>query len=97
MPARTIHSSNTQSVDDYVKAVLESCDLVYVLAEGKVLAQGTPNEVATDPEVRARYLGTRIDYAQGQGLSAAGTGRHAGSPARQRIKERVGSGWRRYR
>jgi ABC-type branched-subunit amino acid transport system ATPase component/ABC-type branched-subunit amino acid transport system permease subunit len=49
-------------VEHYVKAVLDSCDLVYVLAEGKILAEGTPEQVANDPEVRSRYLGTRMKY-----------------------------------
>ncbi|WP_019875474.1 ABC transporter permease subunit [Sporichthya polymorpha] len=49
-------------VEHYVKAVLDSCDLVYVLAEGRILAEGTPAEVAADPEVQARYLGTRMRY-----------------------------------
>jgi ABC-type lipopolysaccharide export system ATPase subunit len=42
--------------------VLDSCDLVYVLAEGKILARGTPAEVAANAEVRERYLGTRMRY-----------------------------------
>jgi ABC-type branched-subunit amino acid transport system ATPase component/ABC-type branched-subunit amino acid transport system permease subunit len=86
-------------VEHYVKAVLESCDMVYVLAEGKVLAQGTPNEVATDPEVQRRYLGTRIDFAAATqvAMDSVSTGRHAGAPARERVKERVTTGWRRYR
>ncbi|GAA0637167.1 hypothetical protein GCM10009547_46870 [Sporichthya brevicatena] len=49
-------------VEHYVKAVLDSCDLVYVLAEGRILAEGTPAEVAADPEVQARYLGTRMRF-----------------------------------
>jgi ABC-type branched-subunit amino acid transport system ATPase component/ABC-type branched-subunit amino acid transport system permease subunit len=49
-------------VEHYVKAVLDTCDLVYVLAEGSVLSQGTPTQVANDPEVRDRYLGTRMLY-----------------------------------
>ncbi|MGQ0845176.1 MAG: branched-chain amino acid ABC transporter ATP-binding protein/permease [Sporichthyaceae bacterium] len=49
-------------VEHYVKAVLDTCDLVYVLAEGAVLSCGTPAEVASDPVVRDRYLGTRLDY-----------------------------------
>ncbi|HVE27220.1 MAG TPA: ATP-binding cassette domain-containing protein [Sporichthya sp.] len=49
-------------VEHYVKAVLDSCDLVYVLAEGRILAEGTPAEVAANTEVQARYLGTRMRY-----------------------------------
>jgi ABC-type branched-subunit amino acid transport system ATPase component len=50
-------------VEHYVKAVLAHCDLVYVLAEGRVLAAGTPEQVANDPEVQERYLGTRMLFA----------------------------------
>ena len=57
-------------VEHYVKAVLDSCDLVYVLAEGKILAEGTPQQVAADPEVRARYLGTRMKYAPKERVKA---------------------------
>jgi ABC-type branched-subunit amino acid transport system ATPase component/ABC-type branched-subunit amino acid transport system permease subunit len=49
-------------VEHYVKAVLSTCDLVVVLAEGQVLAVGTPAEIAADPEVQARYLGARVHY-----------------------------------
>ena len=49
-------------VEHYVKAVLDTCDLVYVLAEGSVLSLGSPAEVAADPVVRDTYLGTRLDY-----------------------------------
>jgi ABC-type branched-subunit amino acid transport system ATPase component len=44
-------------VEHYVKAVLENCDLVYVLNEGRLIAAGTPAEIAVHPEVRAAYLG----------------------------------------
>jgi ABC-type branched-subunit amino acid transport system ATPase component/ABC-type branched-subunit amino acid transport system permease subunit len=49
-------------VEHYVKAVLDSCDLVHVLAEGRVLASGTPAEIAANAAVQERYLGTRLDY-----------------------------------
>ena len=49
-------------VEHYVKAVLDTCDLVYVLAQGSVLASGTPAEIAAHPEVREHYLGTRLSY-----------------------------------
>jgi ABC-type branched-subunit amino acid transport system ATPase component/ABC-type branched-subunit amino acid transport system permease subunit len=44
-------------VEHYVKAVLENCDLVYVLSEGRVIAAGSPDEIVAHPEVRAVYLG----------------------------------------
>jgi ABC-type branched-subunit amino acid transport system ATPase component/ABC-type branched-subunit amino acid transport system permease subunit len=77
-------------VEHYVKAVLDSCDLVYVLAEGKVLAQGTPTEVAANPDVRSRYLGTRMSFAPSAVTalnesveSENGSGRHAGAAAEE--------------
>jgi ABC-type branched-subunit amino acid transport system ATPase component len=51
-------------VEHYVKAVLDSCDLVYVLAEGSVLAVGTPAQIAANTVVQERYLGTRLDYLE---------------------------------
>jgi ABC-type branched-subunit amino acid transport system ATPase component len=45
-------------VEHYVRAVLENCDLVYVLNEGRLIAAGPPAEIAVHPEVRAAYLGT---------------------------------------
>jgi ABC-type branched-subunit amino acid transport system ATPase component/ABC-type branched-subunit amino acid transport system permease subunit len=49
-------------VEHYVKAVLENCDLVYVLSRGKIIAAGSPDEVVADPQVRAVYLGE--DYTR---------------------------------
>jgi ABC-type lipopolysaccharide export system ATPase subunit len=43
--------------------VLQNCDLVYVLAEGQVVAVGTPDEVASHPDVRSQYLGDDFDLA----------------------------------
>jgi ABC-type multidrug transport system ATPase subunit len=53
-------------VEHYVKAVLDTCDLVYVLAEGSVLASGTPAEIAANLEVQDLYLGTRLEYLAGE-------------------------------
>jgi len=49
-------------VEHNVTSVLETCDLVHVLAEGKVLASGTPDEISANSEVRERYLGNRLRY-----------------------------------
>ncbi|HEY2832568.1 MAG TPA: ATP-binding cassette domain-containing protein [Sporichthyaceae bacterium] len=55
-------------VEHYVKAVLDTCDLVYVLTEGAVLARGTPAEIALNRTVQDRYLGTRLEYLEGLSL-----------------------------
>jgi ABC-type branched-subunit amino acid transport system ATPase component/ABC-type branched-subunit amino acid transport system permease subunit len=57
-------------VEHYVKAVLSTCDYVYVLAEGLILASGSPADVAANPAVQSRYLGTRM---LARGISAAAT------------------------
>ena len=49
-------------VEHYVRAVFDSCDHVHVLDQGSILASGTPTEIAADPAVRDRYLGTRLVY-----------------------------------
>lgn len=43
--------------------VLSLADTIVVLARGKVLTQGTPEEIAAHPEVRDEYLGVTDDEA----------------------------------
>lgn len=43
--------------DHNVRETLGICDHAYILSEGAVLAQGTPDELVADPEVRRVYLG----------------------------------------
>ncbi len=50
-------------VEHYVKAVLEGCDLVYVLAEGEILAHGDPAYVAAHPDVQEHYLGAGSNHS----------------------------------
>jgi lipopolysaccharide export system ATP-binding protein len=43
--------------DHNVRETLGSCDHAYIINEGSVLAQGTPDEIVENPEVRRVYLG----------------------------------------
>ncbi|MEO5363355.1 MAG: LPS export ABC transporter ATP-binding protein [Magnetococcus sp. DMHC-8] len=43
--------------DHNVRETLGICNRAYILSEGRVLAQGIPDEVVQDPLVRAMYLG----------------------------------------
>ena len=43
--------------DHNVRETLGLIDRAYIIYDGKVLMQGTPDEVIANPEVRARYLG----------------------------------------
>jgi ABC-type branched-subunit amino acid transport system ATPase component len=46
-------------VDHDMGLVLSVCQYVYVLQFGRIIAEGTPQEVRTSPAVLAAYLGTR--------------------------------------
>ncbi len=50
-------------VEHIVRAVMDLCHRVVVLNAGKAIAEGTPQQVATNPEVISAYLGS--SYAQG--------------------------------
>jgi lipopolysaccharide export system ATP-binding protein len=43
--------------DHNVRETLGICDRAYILAEGGVLAQGTPDQILDNPDVRRVYLG----------------------------------------
>lgn len=44
-------------VEHVMQAVMELCDNVYVLSQGRIIAQGTPSAVANDQAVIEAYLG----------------------------------------
>ncbi len=46
--------------DHNVQHTLEVCDRVYVLNEGVILKSGTPHDIASSIEVKAKYLGERF-------------------------------------
>ena len=43
--------------DHNVRETLDICDRAYIISEGRVIADGTPNHVLQQPRVRAVYLG----------------------------------------
>lgn len=47
-------------VEHDMKVVMGICERLIVLDQGRVLSQGTPSEVRTDPKVIAAYLGEEV-------------------------------------
>lgn len=46
--------------DHNVRETLGICDRAYIMAEGRILRSGKPQELVEDPEVRRNYLGERF-------------------------------------
>jgi lipopolysaccharide export system ATP-binding protein len=44
-----------------VREALAICDRAYVIQDGRVIRQGSPREIATDPQVREIYLGQNFE------------------------------------
>ena len=43
--------------DHNVRETLGICDRAYIISEGDVLAEGTPDQIIENPDVRRVYLG----------------------------------------
>ena len=46
-------------IEHHIDIVMKLCTRIYVLNLGKVLAEGTPKQIQTDPQVIKAYLGER--------------------------------------
>ncbi|MEU9888895.1 ATP-binding cassette domain-containing protein [Sphaerisporangium sp. NPDC051011] len=55
-------------IDHDMHLVMGVCDRVYVVEFGRLIAQGTPDQVRNDPRVIASYLGT-TDSPGGEGMA----------------------------
>jgi lipopolysaccharide export system ATP-binding protein len=48
--------------DHNVRETLRICDRAYIMVDGKVLVQGTPEEVSSNELARKYFLGERFQY-----------------------------------
>ena len=54
---RDDHGAGVLLIDHNMALIMEICDLIYVLDQGRTLAEGTPAEIRGNLDVAAAYLG----------------------------------------
>jgi ABC-type multidrug transport system ATPase subunit len=57
-------------VEHDMPMLMSLCDRIYCLEEGRVIAEGTPDEVRSDPRVIASYLGADLRAVERSGGTA---------------------------
>jgi branched-chain amino acid transport system ATP-binding protein len=51
-------------IEHNMKVIMGLCHRIHVIDGGRSLAEGTPSEVQSNPEVRRAYLGEKADHAE---------------------------------
>ena len=54
---RDDHGAGVLLIDHNVTLILDVCDRIHVLDQGRTLAQGTPEEIRANIDVTNAYLG----------------------------------------
>ena len=47
-------------IEHDMKVIMSLCEYIYVMASGEMIASGTPDEIRSDPQVVAAYLGRAV-------------------------------------
>ncbi len=47
--------------DHNVRDILDITDRAYIISNGKIFASGTPDDIASNPDVRRSYLGEHFE------------------------------------
>jgi branched-chain amino acid transport system ATP-binding protein len=48
-------------IEQNMRVVMETADMIAVLDQGRMLAEGTPDDIRANADVQAAYLGTSTD------------------------------------
>ena len=48
-------------VEHNMDVIMDSSDHVFVLSKGEIIAEGTPNEIQSNPKVLDAYLGNEVE------------------------------------
>ena len=54
---RDVHGAGVLLIDHNMALIMEVCDRIHVLDQGRTLAEGTPDQIRGNLDVAAAYLG----------------------------------------
>jgi branched-chain amino acid transport system ATP-binding protein len=63
---RDVHGAGVLLIDHNMALIMEVCDRIHVLDQGRTLAEGTPDEIRANLDVAAAYLGESAVHEEGE-------------------------------